>query len=159
MAIRQAREADFMSCVNIAKRAWPTFHERESIYHLFCKFFSPTSFVSEEAEAINGFLLGFIAQADQSVAYIHLVAVDPQSQRRGIAMRLYQQFFDAAHRLGAHTVRLIVNPDNKESLAFHQAMDFHPDLHGDTVVVDGVTAIRDYNGPGLHMVPFVRGIP
>ena len=40
MPIRNAAESNFYSCVLIARRAWPEFKERESIFHLFCKFFS-----------------------------------------------------------------------------------------------------------------------
>lgn len=159
MLIRNARETDFMSCVVIAKRAWPEFKERESIYHLFCKFFNNTCFVCEREGKIQAFLLGFISQVDASQAYIHLVAVDPLAQRQGLANQLYQKFFETVNSLGARQVRLIVNPDNGVSLAFHKKLGFQAALHGDTIQVEGVLAIKDYNGPGLHMVPFSRSIP
>ena len=159
MLIRNARETDFMSCVVIAKRAWPEFKERESIYHLFCKFFNNTCFVCEREGKIQAFLLGFISQVDASQANIHLVAVDPLAQRQGLANQLYQKFFETVSGLGARQVRLIVNPDNGVSLAFHKKLGFQADLHGDTIQVEDVLAIKDYNGPGLHMVPFSRSIP
>jgi len=156
MPIRNARETDFMSCVFIARRAWPEFKERESIYHLFCKFFANTCFVNDSEGEIRAFLLGFLSQVDPKEAYIHLVAVDPPSQRRGLARELYQVFFSAARSLGAQRVRLIVNPDNSGSLEFHRALGFAVDVHGASVEVDGVLAAKDYNGPGIHMVPFSR---
>ena len=159
MLIRNAREADFMDCVFIARRAWPEFRERESIYHLFCKFFNNTCFICECGGKIEAFLLGFRSQVDASQAYIHLVAVDPSAQRQGLANALYQKFFATVSTMGAKQVRLIVNPDNAVSLAFHKKLGFQADLHGDTVQVDGVLAVRDYNGPGLHMVPFSRPLP
>ncbi len=158
MPIRNAAESDFYSCVLIARRAWPEFKERESIFHLFCKFFSDTCFIFETGDETQGFLLGFVSQVDPAQAYIHLVAVDPSAQRQGIARRLYETFFDRVKNLGAHQVRLIVNPDNPGSLAFHRVMGFAPDLHGETVAIDGVLAAKDYNGPGIHMVPFVRSL-
>jgi ribosomal protein S18 acetylase RimI-like enzyme len=145
-----------MSCVLIARRAWPEFKERESIYHLFCKFFNNTCFVSERDGEIQAFLLGFISQVDAGQAYIHLVAVDPPAQRHGIARQLYETFFERVRGLGVRRVGLIVNPDNAGSLAFHESLGFQPDLHGETISVDGVTAVKDYNGPDLHMVPFSR---
>jgi ribosomal protein S18 acetylase RimI-like enzyme len=158
MLIRNAQEGDFMSCVLIARRAWPEFKERESIYHLFCKFFSNTCFVCECDGEIQAFLLGFLSQVDSRQAYIHLVAVDPPAQRKGLANQLYQTFFDRVSRLGAQQVRLIVNPDNAGSLAFHKKLGFQVALNGGTIEVDGVLAVRDYNGPGLHMVPFSRSL-
>ena len=159
MLIRNAQEHDFMSCVLIARRAWPQFHERESIYHLFCKFFNSTCFVCEHDGNVVGFVLGFISQVNPSQAYIHLVAVDPSAQRQGLAERLYQEFFNAAFALNVREVRLIVNPDNPGSLAFHKKLGFHETLTGETIEVDGVLAVKDYNGPGLHMVPFSRSLP
>ena len=159
MSIRQARESDFMSCVTISRKAWPEFRERESIYHLFCKFFSNTSFVCECGGEIRAFLLGFLSQVDARQSYIHLVAVDPVAQRQGLATELYRRFFEAAAGLGANQVRLIVNPDNAGSLAFHRALGFQEDLHGETIEVAGVWAAKDYNGPGIHMVPFSRPLP
>ncbi len=158
MLIRNAREIDFMECVLISRRAWPEFRERESIYHLFCKFFSNTSFVYECDRKIQAFLLGFLSQVDNREAYIHLVAVDPPEQRRGIAEKLYLTFFDTVSSLGVQRVRLIVNPDNPASLAFHKKLGFDAELHGDTIEVDGVLAARDYNGPGIHMVPLSRSL-
>jgi len=148
-----------MSCVLIARRAWPQFKERESIYHLFCKFFNTTCFVCERDGNIVGFVLGFISQVNPRQAYIHLVAVDPSAQRQGLAEHLYQKFFNAAVALNAHEVRLIVNPDNSGSLAFHKKLGFQLALSGETIEIDGVLAVKDYNGPGLHMVPFSRSLP
>ena len=159
MSIRNAQELDFMNCVLIARKAWPEFKERESIYHLFCKFFHNTCFVWERDSGIDAFLLGFISQVDASQAYIHLVAVDPSAQRQGLATELYHKFFQEAARLGAREVRLIVNPDNIGSLAFHQKLGFRSDVHGDTTQIEGVLAVKDYNGPGLHMVLFCRPLP
>jgi len=159
MLIRNAGELDFLSCVGIAARAWPSFKERESIYHLFCKYFSKTCFICEREEAIRAFLLGFLSQVNTKDAYIHLVAVDPDYQRQGLAGRLYQRFFEVAFNLNARRVRLIVNPDNIASLAFHQKFGFQNEAHGDVILINEVLAVRDYNGPGIHMVPLCRKLP
>jgi ribosomal protein S18 acetylase RimI-like enzyme len=158
MHIRNVREADFTECFEIARRAWPEFHERESIYHLFCKFFSNTSFIGEANAVTVAFLLGFISQVDREQGYIHLVAVEPAAQRTGAARELYERFFGEVGQLGVREVRLIVNPDNAASLAFHRKLGFTADLHGPTTEVDNVIAVKDYNGPGIHMVPFYRKI-
>jgi ribosomal protein S18 acetylase RimI-like enzyme len=156
--IRHATEEDFMDCVNISHAAWPEFRERESIYHLFCKHFSNTSFVALSEGVTRGFLLGFLSQTDAMVAYLHLVAVHPNWQNHGIAKSLYMRFFQTAREQGRRRIRLIVNPDNARSLRFHEALGFRADLTGETVVIDGVTAVSDYNGPGKPMVPFCKDL-
>jgi ribosomal protein S18 acetylase RimI-like enzyme len=158
MLIRNAEEKDFTSCVQIATRVWPV-KEREAIYHIFCKFFNNTCFVCEREGIINAFLLGFLSQVDVSQAYIHLIAVDIHAQRLGLASRLYQKFFETVRGLGARQVRLTVSPDNAASLGFHKKLGFKPDLYGDTIQVGEVLAVKDYNGPDLHFVPFSRSLP
>jgi ribosomal protein S18 acetylase RimI-like enzyme len=155
---RNARDQDFMKCVEIIKLAWPGFAERESVYHVFCKYFSTTSFVAESDQKIVGFLLGFLSQTEGHTAYIHLVATHPKYQRKGIARRLYERFFEAARMSGRNRVNLNVSPDNLVSLEFHKSLGFHPVLTGETVIVGGVEAAKDYNGPNNHMVPFEREI-
>lgn len=156
--IRNASEHDFWTCVEIAQRAWPTFMERPSIYHLFCKHFSDTSFIYEHDSAIAGFLLAFLSQTDKSVFYVHLVAVDPSYQGRGIATELYDRVFESARALGRPRVACIVNPDNDASLRLHTRLGFVIDESGDVVMDHGVAAARDYNGPGLHMVRFHKDL-
>lgn len=154
--IRNAKEGDFMKCVSIAREAWPQFKERESIYHLFCKYFNHTSFVVEANEGIAAFLLGFLSQVDNYTAYIHLVATAPRHQRKGMATLLYQKFFETARHMERRRIELIVNPDNAASLEFHRKLGFQENFKGEIITVDGVKAVRDYNGPRIHMVPFFK---
>ena len=155
--IRNAKETDFWECVELARRAWPDFKERPSIYHLFCKFFNRTCFVAGRGGKIHGFLLGFLSQVDSKEAYIHLVAVDPKHQRRGIASLLYDKFFKTVTRMGGRRVSLIVNPDNGPSLRFHKNLGFHKSTKVKRITVR-VMAIKDYNGPGIHMVLFHKDL-
>jgi predicted GNAT superfamily acetyltransferase len=153
MTIRNAREADFVTCVSIAHRAWPEFKEREAIYHILCKYFNNTCFVSEENGDIQGFLLGFISQVDSHDGYIHLIVVDNSLQRRGIAGNLYTEFFKTVRGMGAKRVRLTIDPANAASLGFHASMGFQPEILGERIQVGSVWAAKDFNGPGKHMVP------
>jgi ribosomal protein S18 acetylase RimI-like enzyme len=158
MEIRNAKDKDFVDCVNIVRKAWPEFKERESIYHLFCKHFSDTSFIAEENGITSGFLLGFLSQTYASQAYIHLVAVDPRYQRRGFAKRLYKQFLNTAMTKGRSQVKLIVNPDNLASLEFHRRLGFRVHNEESTIDLCGIISSRDYNGPGNHMVVFEKDL-
>ena len=158
MAIRLVSEADFTTCIDIAHRTWPAFLEREAIYHILCKYFNNTCFVSEENGEIQGFLLGFISQVDSRDGYIHLIVVDSSVQRRGIAGSLYMEFFNTVRQLGTTRVRLTVDPANSASLGFHASMGFRPEILGERIQVGSVWTAKDFNGEGRHMVPFVREI-
>ena len=159
MDIRNIKEVDFLDCVNIVKKSWPEFKERESIYHLFSKYFSDTSFVIEQNSQVVSFLLGFLSQVDSSTAYIHLTSTNPQYQRRGYPSALYQHFFKIVHTKGRTKVCLIVNPDNKSSLEFHKKLGFYVANKGPIIkLLDNVEAVKDYNGPGNHMVMFSKDL-
>lgn len=156
MNLRNIVESDFYDCFSIVKKSWPEFKERESIYHLFTKYFYNTSFVVEKDGKIVSFLLGFLSQVDNETAYIHLVSTEPQYQNKGIASDLYRKFFETAEKMGRKKICLIVNPDNAQSLKFHEKMGFSPTNTGDTISIEGVQAMKDYNGPNNHMVKFTK---
>jgi hypothetical protein len=61
-----------------------------------------------------------------------------------------------ARNEGKNKVCLIVNPDNIQSLEFHKKLRFQISNKGTLVKVGEVDAIKDYNGPGNHMVMFSR---
>ncbi|MGH9437855.1 MAG: GNAT family N-acetyltransferase [Terriglobia bacterium] len=154
--IRIARDTDFVQCIEITHQAWPEFPERNSIYHLFTKHFSSTSLIAEAAEGLVGFLLAFRSPAHPELGYVHLVATRPAWQGRGIAGALYERIFSIFRDSGCSTVRCIIDPGNKRSLNFHQAIGFRPSPTGPTIDVGGVLATRDYNGASIHMVEMER---
>jgi hypothetical protein len=63
-----------------------------------------------------------------------------------------------ARNEGRNKVCLIVNPYNIASLEFHKKLGFQISNKGTLVKVGEVDAIRDYNGPGNHIVMFSRGL-
>jgi ribosomal protein S18 acetylase RimI-like enzyme len=121
-SVRNAVEQDFARCYQMAKKVWPEFKERESIYHIFCKHFNNTCFLAQDNGKSVGFLFGFLSQTETKLAYIHLVVTVPDYQRRGVATLLYERFFRTVKRLRRTHVTLIVNPDNIVSLNFHKKM-------------------------------------
>ena len=102
MPIRNAAESDFDSCVLIARRAWPEFKERESIFHLFCKFFSNTCFIFETGGETQGFLLRFLSQVDPlRPTSISSPSIPPRSARASRAA--FTKRFSIASRTSART--------------------------------------------------------
>jgi ribosomal protein S18 acetylase RimI-like enzyme len=162
MKIKTIKEKDFVDCVKIVKKTWPEFKERESIYHLFSKYFCDTSFVIKRKFKrkfkVVSFLLGFLSQVDSSTAYIHLASTDLKYQREGYASALYQHFFKIVRAKGRKKICLIVNPDNESSLIFHKKLGFNVVNRKPIKKIKNVKASRDYNGPGIHMVVFSKDL-
>ncbi len=72
-----------------------------------------------------GFLLGFIVPADEerpSLGYIHLVGIDPEYRRKGVARALYNEFTQSCIGVGCRNMKAVTTPGNEGSLRFHQAL-------------------------------------
>ncbi len=157
--IRNVKEEDFLIISEIATNCEPMATERNSIYHLFTKFFSNTSLISEkEGEYILGFLLGFQSQKNPKDAYIHLLCVMPQFRNQGLAKSLVEKFIGIMSQKGCNNVYLITSPKNKRAINFYRRMGFEVDKKGKEIIIDGISTIEDYNGPGEHKVIFSKSL-
>lgn len=122
---------------------------------LFFQHFTDTSYLVERTDGqLIGFLIGFVSQSRPDVAYVHCVGIDPALRRTGVASALYRRFFADVAARGARTVECITSPGNATSVAFHTRLGFS--IQPGQADVDGVAVQRDYDGPGLDRVAFVR---
>ncbi|WP_442943461.1 GNAT family N-acetyltransferase [Nocardia sp. NBC_00565] len=101
----------------------------------------------EPTEWLAGFLIGFLSPSESDEAYIHFVGIDPQSRKSGLARELYERFFAIARANDRHIVKAITSSGNDTSIGFHRHLGF---------TVSG--PVRDYNGPGHHLITFERKI-
>jgi len=157
--IRSVVEEDFIKIAELAKNCAPMAMERDSIYHIFTKFFQNTSFAAESLEReIIGFLLGFISQKNSNEAYIHLLCVKPEMRKKSLARSMIKNFFKVVGDKGCKKVSLITKPENKASIAFYKNLGFKMDKNHKTIETDGIKAVKDYNGHDKHMVVFYKVI-
>jgi ribosomal protein S18 acetylase RimI-like enzyme len=155
--IRSPEEHDFLKIAEIAPKCLPMVTEKNSIYHLFTKFFKNTSLVVETAEdEIIGFLLGFISQENPQDAYIHLLCVSPEFRKKGLAKALIWKFLDIVRMKGCYRTYLITKPENLTAIEFYKRLGFKFDGEGEKIQINGVNAVKDYNGFGDHRVVFCK---
>ncbi|MFK0296248.1 GNAT family N-acetyltransferase [Streptomyces sp. NPDC090442] len=125
---------------------------------LYLQHFADTSFLVERADGtLHAFLIGFLSQSDPEAAYVHFVGVCPDGTRGGVGSALYRRFFALARAAGRSRIRCITSPNNRNSIAYHARMGFRMEP-GDLVDDTGVPVHRDYDGPGLDRVSFVREV-
>lgn len=96
-----------------------------------------------------GFLLGFIAPADESraaVGYVHLVGVHPEYRRKGVARALYNDFTANALTFGCRHLKAITTQGNEGSLRFHQALGW------------SLTEDENYAGPGRRRIVLTKDL-
>ncbi|MFB7917366.1 GNAT family N-acetyltransferase [Streptomyces sp. NPDC056061] len=107
--------------------------------------FGSTCLAVRADDGIRGYVLGFVTP--DGTGYVHLIATRDDARGTGIGRALYAAFAQAAQARGARRLKAITSIGNTGSIAFHRGLGF------DTEIVD------DYNGPGLPMVVFRRGLP
>ena len=157
LKIRNALEKDFVAIAELAEDCSPMETERNSIYHIFTKFFKSTSLVAElPSGEIVGFLLGFISQENHEEAYIHMLGIDSKVRRRGIGKELIEKILDIFTLKGCKKVSLITKPINWNSISFYRKLGFLEDKSQNTINIMGAPAVRNYDGMGEHMVVFYK---
>jgi ribosomal protein S18 acetylase RimI-like enzyme len=156
MLVRNVFENDFLAIVDKSKEWGDIVIERDTIYHVLTKHFRSTCFIAEDRQRVIGYLLGFRSQTYPEEAYLHLVQVDPAMRGHGIGRRLFSQFEASVKAMGCKKIVTTSRPQNKTAAKFYEEMGFKPVESGDMVEVDGVRAIKDYNGPGKHVVLWAK---
>ena len=58
--------------------------------------------------------------------------------------------------LGCKKIITTSRPQNKTAAKFYEEMGFKPVQAESMIEVDGVKAIKDYNGPGKHVVLWAK---
>jgi ribosomal protein S18 acetylase RimI-like enzyme len=158
MLVRNVFENDFLAIVDKSKEWADIVIERDTIYHVLTKHFRSTCFIAEDHQRVIGYLLGFRSQTYPEEAYMHLVQVDPALRGHGVGRRLFGQFEAAVKAMGCKKIVTTSRPQNKTGAKFYEEMGFRPVLSGNVIEVDGVRAIKDYNGPGKHVVLWSKDI-
>lgn len=156
--IRTVKKEDFLEIMDLASKCDPIPVERDSIYHLFTKYFTNTCFVAEKDNKIVGYILGFFSQLEKNVAYIHNICISPDFRRKKIGSSLYQEFFENMKKEKCQKIFLIINPTNKLSISYHESLGFNVSKEGEEIYVEGVRASKNYNGPGKHMVVMCKSL-
>jgi predicted GNAT superfamily acetyltransferase len=146
LAVRPARPEDFDTIIAVIDDWWGRPASR-GLTRLFLDHFFGTSLIAEHGGELAGFLIGFLSPSKPRDAYIHFAGVAPAWRGGGLARSLYEQFFDRARQDGRTVIKAITSPQNRPSIAFHQAMGF-----------TASDPIADYDGPSLDRVVFVRSV-
>jgi predicted GNAT superfamily acetyltransferase len=146
LTVRPARPEDFDTVIAVIDDCWGR-PASKGLTRLFLDHFFGTSLIAEHGGELAGFLIGFLSPANPLQAYIHFAGVAPAWRGAGLARSLYEQFFDRARQDGRTVVKAITSPQNGPSIAFHRAMGF-----------TASDPIKDYDGPSLDRVVFVRSV-
>jgi ribosomal protein S18 acetylase RimI-like enzyme len=135
------------------RRVWPL------VGRLWFRHFAETSLVAEDADgAPLGLLLGFVSPGRPDEAVLHLVAVEPNHRRQGLASALVERFASDAAAAGARTIRAVAWPDDRPAVRFFEAIGFGAEPGPGGQRLYGVPAWPDHEFEGEDRVIFVRAV-
>jgi predicted GNAT superfamily acetyltransferase len=158
LLVRNAFPGDFVEVTNKSKEWADLVIERESIYHIMVDQFRNTCFIAEDRGEMIGYLLGLRSQTRPEEAYIHLVQVAPRLRGNGIGRRLFKQFQSVVKDMGCTKIVAVSKPENNFCNSYHKSMGFSIVENANTIEIGDVKAIKDFNGPGKHMVLWNKNI-
>lgn len=117
--------------------------------------FGNTAFVIRDQQQVIAYLFGFYSQTE-SVAYVHLLGVREEHQRKGLGELLYNNFIHIAKAKGIARIKAITGATNTKSISFHK------NRIGMTLLgepnEEGVNVVKGYSGEGRYTVVFVKEI-
>jgi GNAT superfamily N-acetyltransferase len=144
MQTRPLTKADYDQIVQVIDRWWggPT----SALAHpMFFYELGRLARVVESDGILVGFLLGFICP-DAAVGYVHLIGINPDYRRRGVAKLLYRAFEEDCTREGCRRLKAITTLGNEGSVRFHQALGW------------SMAEVEDYAGPGRLRIVFTKDL-
>lgn len=158
MLVRNVFEDDFLAIADRSKEWGDIVIERDTIYHILTRHFRGTCFVAEDRQRMIGYLLGFRSQTYPEEAYLHLIQVDPALRGHGIGRRMLRLFEDSVKAMGCKKILATCRPQNRTAMAFYEGVGFKAVQAGTMNEVDGVMAVKDYDGPGRHVVLWAKDL-
>jgi len=158
MVLRRPVPDDHPRVWAVVDEWWGGRRMRALLPRLWLEHFAGTSWIAERAVdgRLVGFLVGFVSQDDPAIAYVHMVATDPNRRQAGLGRALYERFFADARARGATRVTAVTWPGNRISVAFHRALGFRVDDGPGTQPLYGTPSHPDHDGEGEDRVVFFR---
>jgi ribosomal protein S18 acetylase RimI-like enzyme len=157
--LRRPTESDHPTIVAVVDEWWGGRRIHDRLPRFWFRHFSGTSWIAEDdADAIVGFLVGFLSPDDPTAAVVHLAGVDPNRRRRRVATALYERFAADVTDCGAMRLEAVVWPGDPIAVAFHRAIGFEPVVGPETRNLYGSPAFADYDFDREDRVVFVRAL-
>ncbi|MEZ4299729.1 MAG: GNAT family N-acetyltransferase [Polyangiaceae bacterium] len=144
MKTRPLTKADYDEVVREIDRWWggPT----TALAHpMFFYELGDLARVVEDDGELVGFLFGFLCP-DGRTGYVHLVGINPDYRRRGVARMLYTAFEEDCRNAGYLLLKAITTLGNEASVSFHRALGWE------------ASEIDDYAGPGRLRIVFTKAL-
>lgn len=117
--------------------------------------FGNTAFVIRDNDIVIAYLFGYFSQIED-LAYIHLIGVLKNHQRKGLGKMLYDKMIGIAKSNNYKRIKAITGPTNQTSINFHTKI-INMQMLGQPNE-NGINVIKNYSGIGKDRCVFIRDI-
>lgn len=149
MNIAPLKQDDIPAILELMEFGTPYVRPRTaSDYWLYANLFSTTCPVAIDDDQLIGSVIAFRSQDHPDDLYIQDVITHPEHRRRGVSAALLGSVRDRGQLLGCRRLYLTSEPENTAAHSAWNRMGF-TNVPGDHVV-NGISVIADYKGPGKH---------
>lgn len=155
MNIEKCTYHDFLEITQDIVDFWGS--ERTLVHHhpFLIHEFGNTAYAIKENNKVIAYLFGFLSQTEKS-AYVHLIGVRNEHQRKGFGEQLYKHFIEQAKSYGCKKIKAITSPINKQSIKFHTER-IGMQMLGEAKN-EGIKVVENYSGLGQDRVVFEKQI-
>jgi len=143
MFARTLSKADYDQIVQVIDK-WSAGPSAMLAHPIFFHQLGELAKVVEYEQLLVGFLFGFVAPAEPRAGYVHLVGIQPEFRRRGVARLLFESFEADCRGRGCLQLKSMTMPGNDVLVSFHHSLGWSSQL------------IEDYAGPGRPRILFSK---
>jgi ribosomal protein S18 acetylase RimI-like enzyme len=125
------------------------------------RYFYNSCFIVEDNDKIIGFVMGFSSQADTTKFFLWQIGVTPRYRGQNIGTILLKRLENEAKNHGCKRIELTVDPENVPSQKLFEKNGYFnmSVMEGETIEINGNTAVKDYYKPGRHFILFQKELP
>jgi len=158
VVVRKAKEDEFLDVYGFVFHCDPLEYYFEHFYKIMLRYFNNCCFVAEYDKRIVGFVLGFIPMVPNNTYFLWQIGVDPLLQGEGIGTMLLEKVEREVKKLGCNRIELTIDPENVLSQRMFEKTGYRniSGREGETVELNGNTAVKDYYGPERHFMLYEK---
>lgn len=160
MIIRKATEEDFLKVHGFTARIPPLENYPEHVYKIILRYFGDCCFIAEDEGQIVGFVMGVVPQRFRETYFLWQIGVAPPSQGKGIGKKLLGEVEKEVKKKGLRRIEVTIDPLNLPSRKLFEKTGYRniSEKAGETIEVEGKTAVKDYYKPGRHFMLYEKVI-
>ncbi|AEH60201.1 GCN5-related N-acetyltransferase [Methanosalsum zhilinae DSM 4017] len=158
LIFRKGHESEFRDIYEFVPQCKPLGNYTMDFYRIMLRYNSDSCFVVEYDEEIVGWILSMVSLNRSDTCFLWQIGIKPSLQNHGIGNPFLRYAEDEFKNFGCSRVELTIGPENLRSQRFFEKNGYSniSETAGETIVINGNTAIKDYYRPDGHYMLYEK---